>query len=277
MTDADLIFDLEEPSSDGPIDVLSGSSLNTFLRCARQWEYAYVYRYKRPPKLRMVTGTAGHKGLEVHLLSKRETHEDGPLDVALDAYSDSFDLEVQEAEDASTAERGEWKDKGARSVKLWHKEVAPTIRPKLVEQPVSFRINGVPWTGTLDLSDENNVIIDHKFPNRTPTDGGSYLVNLVGYAIGFRELTGEIETQVRLDNIVQLKTPKIVKISSDGPVTDQAIAAFADTVESATRSIQAGIFPPNGLSGNACSWCGYTSICSAYKTSPMRLAEEERG
>jgi hypothetical protein len=223
----------------------------------------------------MITGTAGHKGLEVHLVAKKETREDGPLDVALDAYSDSFDLEVEEAEDSSKTERGEWKDKGARSVKLWHKEVAPTIQPKLIEQPISFWINGVPWTGTLDLADEDNVIIDHKFPNRTPSDGGSYLINLVGYAIGFRELTGEVESQVRLDNIVQLKTPKIVKIASDGPVTDQAIIAFADTVESATRSIQAGIFPPNGLSGHACSWCGYTDICDAYKESPMNKERNE--
>ena len=258
--------------TDEPIDVLSGSSLNTFLRCAKQWEYAYVYRFKRPPKLRMVTGTAGHKGLEVHLIEKRDTHKDAPLSVALDAYSDSFDEEVKEAE-APKNEAAEWKDKGIRSVKLWHKEVAPTIQPALVEEPISFVINGQPYTGTLDLADVDDVIIDHKFPNKTPSNADNYLVNLVGYAIGFRQKTGRVEEMVRLDNIVQLKTPKYVRIASDGPVTDKAILAFADTVSIAVRQINAGLFPPTGLGGHACSWCGYTDICEPYKESNMRITE----
>jgi len=268
---ATAIFALDD-EPDSPIDVLSGSSLNTFLRCARQWEFAYVYRYKRPPKLRMVTGTAGHKGLEVHLTEKLATNKDAPVSVALDAYSDSFDEEVKEAE-AEKIEAAEWKDKGVRSVKHWHKKVAPDIEPAAIEEPISFLINGQPYTGTLDLRDVNDVIIDHKFPNKTPSSAESYLVNLVGYAIGFRQKTGRVESMVRLDNIVQLKEPKYVRIASDGPVTDAAIIAFADTVSIATRQIAAGLFPPTGLGGHACSWCGYTDICEPYKESRMRTTE----
>lgn len=254
--------------NDEPIDVLSGSSLNTFLRCARQWEYAYVYRFKRPPSLRMVKGTAGHRAAEVHMLGKLETGVDGPLDVALDAYSDSFDLESVDSPEEDDP-KPKVKDKGITEVKLWHKEVAPPIMPALVEQPISFTINGIPWTGTLDLADTNDEIIDWKFTGKTPKTADAYVLNMVGYAIGFREMTGRLESRVTLGHIVGLQKPKYVRIRSDGPVTDASVIAFADIVESANRSIQAGIFPPNGLKSGACSWCGYRDICSAYRDSPM--------
>lgn len=217
----------------------------------------------------MITGTAGHKAIEVHLTGKLATKEDGPLDVALDAFNDSFEVEAQDAEESDDGKRGEWKDKGYRGVKLWHKEAAPNIRPALIEQPISFVINGIPWTGTLDLTDEDDVVIDHKFVSKTPSSADAYVLNMVGYAIGFRNLTGRLESGVELDHVVMLKEAKMVPIKSSGPVTDASIIAFADIVESANRSIQAGIFPPNGLKSGACSWCGYRDICPAYKESPM--------
>src|SRR5215471_2585282 len=82
-----------------PVDVWSGSSLNTFLRCAKQWEYAYVYRFKRPPKLRMVLGAAAHFAVETDLRQKITTQVDLPVGDVLDAFSTSYDLESVEAEE----------------------------------------------------------------------------------------------------------------------------------------------------------------------------------
>lgn len=257
--------------TDDPIDVLSGSSLNTFLRCAKQWEYSYVHRFKMPPALRMVKGTAGHKAAEVHMLAKLETGVDGPVDVALDAFSDSFDEESHDSpeEPDKGLTKASVKDKAVGEVKFWHKEVAPPIIPALIEQPISFIINGVPWTGTMDLVDAERRVRDWKFTGKTPSSADAYILNMVGYAIGYRTLTGEIESQIVLDHIVGLKEPKYVAIKSDGPVSDQSIIAFADIVDSARRSIEAGIFPPTGLKSGACSWCGYKKICPAFQGSPM--------
>ena len=259
-----------------PIDVLSGSSLNTFLRCAKQWEYAYVYRFRRPPKLRMVRGTAGHYAVEVDLRQKIETHEDLPVDDLLDAYSTSFDNEAQESEDEKAETKAQAKDSGVKSVRFWRAQIAPTIQPRLVEEPISFIINGVPWTGTIDTVDEEEVVIDHKFTAKTPSSADSYILNMVGYAIGYRQKTGGIERGVRLDHVVGLKKDtKYAPIRSDGPVPDQSIVAFADIVETADRSIKAGIFPATGLKSGACSWCGFNDICPAYRSSPMFRKEEE--
>ena len=207
------------------------------------------------------------------MLGKLETQTDGPLDVALDAYSDSFDQEVIET-DETDKDNAEAKDKGVKSVKFWHKDVAPKIQPKMIEQPISFLVNGIPWTGTMDLVDAEDRVRDWKFTGKTPSSADAYVLNMVGYAIGYRQMTGAVESQVVLDHIVGLKTPKYVPIRSDGPVKDESIAAFAKIVEDANRSIQAGIFPANGLKSGACSWCGYRDICPAYKDSPLAKETE---
>lgn len=219
----------------------------------------------------MVKGTGGHKAAEVHMLGKIETGVDGPLDVALDAFSDEYDKEAVEAfeEPDKGLTRSLVKDAAVKEVTFWHKEVAPTIEPAMVEQPISFTINGIPWTGTVDLIDADRRVRDWKFTSKTPSGAEAYILNMVGYAIGYRTLTGEVESQIVLDHIVGLKTPKYVPIRSDGPVSDASLVAFADIVDTAQRSIQAGIFPANGLKSGACSWCGYRDICPAYKESPM--------
>lgn len=259
-----------------PIDVLSGSSLNTFMRCPRQWEYAYVYRLRRPPKLRMVVGTAGHAAVELDLRQKIDTFQDLPVDDVVDQFSTTYDAEAQEAEYDGDKELGERKDHGVKSVRFWHKEIAPAIRPMLIEEPVAFTINDQAWTGTLDLVDMDLVLRDWKFTGRTPSSGEAYLLNMVGYALGFRAATGLTESRIEINNIVGLKkTTTHVPIKSDGPVPDRSIEAFSMIVSEAQRSIAAGIFPATGITSGACSWCGYRDICPAYKDNPIRGKDKE--
>ena len=77
-------------------------------------------------------------------------------------------------------------------------------------------------------------------------------------------MSGEVEAGVQLDHIVRTKKPYHYPLSS-GPVSDEDRAAFGDVVSSAYKAINYGSFPPNGLQSNACSWCGYADICTAYK------------
>lgn len=248
--------------------VLSGSSLNTFLRCGAQWMYAYVYRLKRPPTLKQALGTSGHAAAELNLRQKITSRIDLPLDVVLDAFRDSFKEESYES--AERPERRETKpvflDSGIAAVRVWREVVSPTYQPTMVEQHVQFALNGIPIDGTVDVVDEEGVIRDHKFVGKKPSaTDGTYVLNMTGYAIGYRRLTGGIETGIVLDHIVRTKVPYHVPIVSNGPVPDDAIVAYAGIVETVKRSIDAGIFPPTGLKSNACSWCGFRDICPAYR------------
>lgn len=253
--------------------VLSGSSLNTFLRCGRQWELAYVYRLKRPPSLKMALGTAGHAAAEIDMRQKMTSGTDLPLDEVLDAFRDAFAEETVDSPEVP--EKKETKplmlDSGVEAMKVWHKDVAPTVTPIMVEEPVQFSIatgDGPvrPYSGTVDLVDDTEKIRDWKFVGKKPDPhSGEYVLNMTGYAIGYRKLTGKLESGVQLDHIVRTKTPYHFPIGDDKPVPDESIVAFADIVESVGGSIDKGAFPPTGLKSGACSWCGYKRECGYYQ------------
>jgi hypothetical protein len=252
----------------GEVLVLSGSSLNTFLRCARQWEYAYVYRLKSPPSLKQALGIAAHDALEIDLRQKITTREDLPMDMVLDAFADAFKKEGQDAREKP--DKGETRplfmDSGIAAVRKWHSDVAPLYQPVAVEEHVQFKINDVVIDGTLDARDEDGWIRDHKFVGKKPSSGEAYVLNMTGYAIGSRVAhPGTIETGIVLDHVVRTKEPYYFPIASEGPVPDRAIRGYAQIVSDVSRSIKAGIFPPTGLKSNACSWCGYKDRCTAYR------------
>lgn len=247
--------------------VMSGSSLNTFLRCARQWEFAYVYRIKRPPRFRMVLGSSAHLAVEVDLKHKVETNEDLPKEAVIQTFVDSFVVNSQEVEDEDE-DVGTYLDSGVASMGLWYDEVAPTVAPVLVEQHGQFTLTtddgSIPYDWTADLIDQELRVRDWKFVSKRPSGGDTYVLNMVGYAVGYRHQTGGIESGVQLDHIVRTKKPYYYPLGS-GPVSDGDIAAFADILAGAYKAIGAGVFPPNGLKSGACSWCGYRDICTAVK------------
>lgn len=241
-------------------------------------EYAYVLRIKEPPTLRLAIGTAGHAAIEDDLRHKIETGVDAPLEKALDRFRDSFEEESYGAEDTPKETKGEALDSGIRSVTVWHQKVAPSIEPLMVEEPVQFSLNGTPISGTIDVVRKapkwsvwtpDEIIGDWKFVGKKPSDGGTYLLNMVGYAIGYRQKTGKVEAGLVLDHMVRTKEPYHLPISSNGPVPDESIVAYAGIVGDVVKGIEAGSFPPNGLQGNACSWCGYRDRCPAYRAASI--------
>jgi RecB family exonuclease len=261
-------------------DLLSASSVTTFLRCGRQWYYAYVAGIRVPPTLRLVRGIAVHKAVETNMSQKVETKIDLPLDAVRDAYDTSWNAETSDGltpeDDKETP--GEAKDKGYQMVDLYQKEVSPAVQPLWVEKAVQFTINGIPFSGQLDLAHEvpnmdpdpeaeaiGVEILDTKTTKRKPV-GESYLLNMTGYALGYRQLTGKRESNTRLDYLIGTKDPYYLPVSRGGPITDAEIHRFANVVESVSESITAGRFVPNGLVGSppACSWCGFTAMCPAF-------------
>lgn len=248
--------------------VLSGSSLNTYLRCHRQWEYAYVHRIVRPPRLRMALGISAHYAVEVDLQHKVKTWEDMPRDEVVQTFVDDFERVAADAEAEPGETKGGTKDSGVTAVGTWYDRVAPNVAPVLVEQNGQFMLRSddveVPYDWTIDVVDQDRMIRDWKFVSKRPSGTQSYVLNMVGYAIGYRRQSGEMESGVQLDNIVRTKTPYHYPQSS-GPVADDDIEAFTEIVTTVYQAIGTGLFPPTGLQSNACSWCGYRDICNAYK------------
>jgi len=246
--------------------VLSGSSIATFLRCGQQWYYAYVEGIKSPPTIRQAIGIAAHRAIEVDMAQKVDSYTDLPLDDVLDAFSDSYDLEIVGAEEDETENPEIGKDSGLALVKKAHDEVLPKIQPVFVEEPVQFRIDGIPYSGVIDLVDDHDRVRDWKTTKRRPSGaGGLYITQMTGYALAYRQKTGKVESEVVLDHLIRTKLPQYLPIASGGPIDNGAIVTFARIVSDVYAQIQEGRFLPNGLMSQACSWCGYTSICPAYR------------
>jgi RecB family exonuclease len=243
--------------------VLSASSVQTFLRCGQQWFFAYVAGVKSPPTLKQARGIAVHKAVEVNMLQKLTTRVDLPVDDVADAYVTAYDEMSPEIEE-DKHKVGEYKDTGVQLVKLHTKVIAPEIQPKWVEQPIQFSLNGIPFSGQVDLLDEMDRVRDTKTTAQKPR-GESYILNMTGYALAYRQLTGQVETDTILDYLVATKKPYYIPVVAGGPVDDNQIIRFANVVESVHGAIEAGRFVPNGLTSGACDWCGFRNICPAYE------------
>ena len=96
----------------------------------------------------------------------------------------------------------------------------------------------------------------------------SYLFGMTGYAIAARQATdGKVEERdIVLDYLVATKTPYYYPVSSGGPMDNDRIIRFANTVEAVAEGIMNGDFPPNGVMGfGVCeSMCGYKAMCPYY-------------
>lgn len=207
------------------------------------------------------------------MVQKITSYEDLPVDDMLDAYGTSWDEETKDGYGQDPDEKpGEIKDAGYDLVRLYRKQVAPRIQPEIVELPIQFKINGQPYSGQIDLGhrvfdpatrSSKLVIRDTKTTARMPQES-QYLLNMSGYAISQRQVTGEIEADTVLDYLVATKTPQYKELRMGGPITDQQIRRFSAVVGAVAESIKAERYVPNGLTSGACTWCGVQSYCPAY-------------
>lgn len=249
------------------VDTLSKSSITTYLRCGQQWYYAYVMKIRRPPKVKQAIGLAAHSAIEMNMGQKVGSKIDVPLEHVLDEFSDEWDAMAPNIEPDEEIAPKDGKDNGIRVVAKHHTDVAPGIQPAWVEEPVMFEVNGIPYSGWIDLVDDKGRVRDTKTTAKSPSRASrDHMLSMIGYALAYRQRTGKVEAEVVIDTLVYLKkSTKYMPIASGGPVTREAIQIFAGVIGSVAEQIEAGNFVPTGLLNNACSWCGYKDICPAYR------------
>jgi CRISPR/Cas system-associated exonuclease Cas4 (RecB family) len=243
-----------------PKEYISVSQINQYLRCPAQ----YMYRYERgiilPPKTPLTKGKCVHKGIEVNFSQKMDTFDDLKLSDIQDVVSTEF--EVQKAET-------EWEDNDPGKVKdetislstLYHKEVAPTIQPLMIEEKVEVDFDGIKLLGFIDVVDSEGYIRDTKTASKAPSPGeADKSLQLTAYSAAYRALNGFEETGVKLDYLIQNKTPKTVTLEAKRNQKD--IDRFTSIMSSVARAIENQIYYPNPT-GFMCSdkMCGYWNLC----------------
>lgn len=249
-----------------PLGYLSVSQIRTYLRCPAQYEFRYVHGLKSPATSSFLLGSSFHAAIEAANKAKMENGEILSTDDVLDAYSQAWErrLEQEEIEWEEGEDPGKTKDRGAEMTAAYYEEYGRNLKPAMVETHFIGEIEGVSFQGYIDLAEVDGSIRDFKTAKRTPQeDEVEKSIQLVAYALAYRELTGEKEAKVGLDYTVSLKSGiKVVRLETE--IDDQRIERFKRLVKGVAESIKSGIFYPNE-EGFGCSFCPYKDICKGGK------------
>lgn len=241
---------------------LSVSQINMYLRCPAQYKFRYIDGLILPPKTALTKGKSVHKGIEHNYTQKIETFQDVKLSEVQEVTAAEFEALAPET-DFEGADPGKVKDETISLVTLYHKNVAPTVQPVAVEQKVEVEFENTPYTllGYIDVLDDNGYIRDTKTAAKSPSENEvNKSLQLTAYAMAHRTLYGKEEAGVKLDYLVQTKTPKVVTL--EGKRTQKDIDRFLKIMGMVAHAIENQIFYPNE-NNYLCSpdKCGYYHRC----------------
>lgn len=241
---------------------ISASQINTYLRCPNQYMYRYIDGIILPPRSALTRGKTVHKAQEKNYSQKIDSMLDLPLDEVQSIAADEYELQATETEFEPDEDKGKIKDETISLASLYHTQIAPTVQPVLVEQEVKIGFeDGFSLLGYIDVVDSDGYIRDTKTTARTPSvDEADKSLQLTAYSLLYRELMGVDEAGVKLDYLVNLKTPKAVTLT--GERDQEQINWFLDLMGKVVNSIGQGCFYPNPTNF-MCSekGCGYYQMC----------------
>lgn len=245
--------------------LLSASSVNAYQECHYRWRLEYIEGHKSQMGIAAAVGQAVHAGVERYYKLRREgiAHEYiVALGEAEDVFEESYfyeSLDVLNPPEPIEKVEGQ----GRRVLSAYLEDVGQVTEPLLVEHGFLINVNGILFSGHMDLADKKGAVRDLKVKAQPPRNAEEmYGFAMIGYSLGYRDHTGEKETDYQLDVMIRLKRdrPRYVPISHGGPVTDNEIGVFAATLERAANGISRGDYRPTGL-GIKCPYCPVKHIC----------------
>lgn len=251
--------------------VLSASSVDTFRKCGYRWYLQYVEGWEGEQGVRAAVGLAIHSAIQLYYESRMMGLPHAFLlkegwDILLERHDgvllDELWKVVEPDEDEGKAIKT-----SRRTLQVYVEDVGGTESPRLVEAAFEINVNGIPYSGHLDLGCWDLVVHDHKIKVAKPRWTDDYAFAMVGYSLGYEELTGDKPRDIQLDFMVRLKRdrPYHFPISNGGPVDDHDIRLFAGTLTWVADAIVKRQYEPRGLENGHCRYCPVTAHCQPYQ------------
>ncbi|MCX7618914.1 PD-(D/E)XK nuclease family protein [Tepidiforma sp.] len=261
---------MPEPRPAAAVDHLSFSSISTYLRCPRQWAYAYLEGLRRRPTGALIRGEAVDRGAARNLSQKIESRRDLPVGDILETTEDAFrravDREGGPSEvDWEGANQARLLDSSIELARIHAYEHAPHIDPAAVQLELKRALpSGREFVGYLDYVQRDGRVGDIKTGSKRMGQEAadrdlqpSAYAYLVGEPIRF-EFARLIDTGTR-------RGEEIVTTERDAG----AITWFEQLASEVDRAIAAEVFPPNP-NGWHCSprYCGFWTRCMVQHRPP---------
>lgn len=269
---------------------ISFSKIDTYSKCGLKYYFKYVEKIIVPPTVSIAVGRAVHHSLE-KFFEEKKNNNNPSLEFMLDVYSDKIDelfkeeLLFSEEEKLKGIEtvKGETKDAGAFSIKVFHKSRASLIEPFLVEQEFEVDLNeiisefdmkfwfdeAIKLVGYVDLASANDYIHEFKIKTFRPKgDEADKSQQLTIYALGFKEITGTLPQKVMLECLIlprsKSEIPKVVVLESKR--TNEDLERLLKRIVRIVDGIHKGVFIPPDQSSWICQYCEYRKleICKEY-------------
>ncbi len=236
-------------------EYLRVSEINSYLECPARFYFDSIEKIEVPNKIALAGGTAYHKALETNYVQKIESRTDLPVSDVIDAFSSSYDdeIEIVDKADFEIEKPGTVKDNWIEVLKIYMKDTAYRIFPVDVERRISAKLKNWKYglTGKVDIKDEDAVIVDHKTTSKpyksTPENyklqcGGGY--PLLDKILSLSDESHKQAKAARIDYNIR-KSPKSPKAEVRNIAVDIDIPYFLNVFDQVQNGISAGVFPPN--------------------------------
>jgi hypothetical protein len=241
-------------------------------RCQMQFCYRRVENLIIPPAVAMVIGTGTHRAVEANMRHKITSGgameaRDRLDDVAAATIKEEFRKGVKVEDDDGPGPLVDIRDAAIKTAQdlhgLHYDQLAPRLEPIHVERKWVLELEGYPMNlaGSIDL-EEKTRIRDTKTSKRTKNqDEADSSSQLTMYALARKVLDGALPQELTLDNLVALKTPKLVVLTTTRD--EQDVTILLRRIERAIEVINKGAFMPCDPTNWVCSpkWCGYFQRC----------------
>lgn len=266
-----------------PKGVLSPSGFGMYMRCPKQFEYAYVMGKRRPPGFSMIRGVAIHKGAEVVHKHTIKTGTPLSMEAAVQSVSDDWDEGQEQVEDwkdndGNVVKPGAVKDSAIANFRTYYVQAVPLIRPVAAEKPFAMKVGTVPMRGVIDLIDQIPGEYDlHDDPDQPPP-----LVEVVSdlkttkkkWAPQKLEQDNQLTVYALVENTDRVRVDLLLDLKSGSKyVPMRAIRNYnakrllIEDVESAVHYMKQGVFPRCDPTAWNCTprFCGFYGQCRGPK------------
>lgn len=261
-----------------PLRRLSPSSIRAYERCPYMYHLRYNERVRTPSTAAQLLGRAVHTVIEMYYKEKRDGN-DLDVEAAFDVLDDALDATLHELDEEGRAEIEDLRELGYDLVEYYLDEVAPHIRPHLIEERFSFNVPGVdvPMVGYVDLVDQDGTVIDHKTAvSPFPSDYLAHDIQLLTYSLGYnalrlgaRQRPGQLPLidllpPVRLDVLV--KGEEITYQRLDFRYEQEHVEQYVERVNAVAAGIRTADFRPfwqiREPDPDVCRYCDFNSVCT---------------
>lgn len=251
------------------ISNVSASRLSSWSQCRLRFYFRYILGLTRPKS------PALHVGSSVHAVLKfwnkaRWKNEHPSLKQLHEEYSSAWtDEQEKDPVEWENGEEPNEKKTGWRLLETYFREspIKPDEKPEAVEVKVETDLSkhGLPTlVGILDLVRPSGRIVDFKTASKSPDAGQVAHLNdiqLTGYGLLYRDVTGRQESGLELHHLVKTKNPKLV-VTSLPPITEVQEHRLFHVMESYVDGLQRSDFVPSP--GMQCASCEFFNECRAW-------------